>query len=80
MPSNEEANHISEEIFQKTGFPYVMGIIDGTHVEISKQTSTYLDYNNVIKLKSLLFSWLVAGSLSLVKYIRGIYMAEKLQA
>jgi len=35
-PSSEESDHISTEFFQKTGMPYVHGIIDGTHVEILK--------------------------------------------
>ncbi len=36
MPSPEEAAQISEEIYSKTGFPHVMGLIDGTHIEILK--------------------------------------------
>jgi hypothetical protein len=36
MPTREEQDHIAEEIFQQTGFPYVMGIIDGTHFELTK--------------------------------------------
>ena len=36
MPTPEETDAISEEIFQKTGFPFVQGVVDGTHIEISK--------------------------------------------
>jgi hypothetical protein len=39
MPTKEEATHIANEVYQKTGFPYVQGMIDGTHIEIAKPTS-----------------------------------------
>ena len=39
MPDEAEATHIAEEIFQKTGLPFVQGILDGTHVEITKPLS-----------------------------------------
>jgi hypothetical protein len=42
MPTLEEQNIISEAIFQQTGFPYIIGIIDGTHIEITKPTSNIL--------------------------------------
>ena len=35
-PDAEEAQHISASFFEETGFPYVIGIIDGTHLEITK--------------------------------------------
>jgi len=41
MPEREEQDHISEEIFQQTGFPFVMGIIDGTHIKITKPTGNF---------------------------------------
>lgn len=45
LPSQEEANHIAGEIYHQTGFPYVQGLIDGTHIEIQKPTSK--DYVNI---------------------------------
>ena len=36
MPTADEADRISDEIFQQTGFPYVVGVIDGTHIELMK--------------------------------------------
>ena len=38
MPNHAEADFIAGEIFQKFGFPFTQGIIDGTHVEILKPT------------------------------------------
>ena len=40
MPTPEEAAQISEEIFAKTGFPHVMGLVDGTHIEILKPSKS----------------------------------------
>ena len=40
MPTPEEAAEISEEIFAKTGFPHVMGLVDGTHIEILKPSKS----------------------------------------
>jgi hypothetical protein len=36
FPSEEEAKHISEEIYLQTGMPGVIGVADGTHFEITK--------------------------------------------
>ena len=35
-PDAEEAQHISASFFEETGFPYVIGVIDGTHLEITR--------------------------------------------
>ena len=39
-PTVEESSHISTEFFQKTGMPFVQGLIDGTHIEILKPVKT----------------------------------------
>ena len=36
MPTPDEADRISEEVFRQTGFPFVIGVIDGTHIELLK--------------------------------------------
>jgi hypothetical protein len=40
FPDIEESKHIANEIFQMTGFPGAIGIIDGTHVGILKPLAT----------------------------------------
>jgi hypothetical protein len=39
LPSVEEGRHIAEEFYAQTGMPGVIGVIDGTHCEISKPPS-----------------------------------------
>lgn len=36
LPTDDEQTEIIEDIFSRTGFPHVIGIIDGTHIEITK--------------------------------------------
>jgi hypothetical protein len=36
FPSEEESQHIAEEIYLETGMPGVIGVADGTHFEITK--------------------------------------------
>jgi len=49
MPTSEEQNVIAEEIFKQTGFPYIIGIIDGTHFELTKPTSNMFVINFIIE-------------------------------
>ena len=39
MPSKEEASEIAAHFLKKTGFPFVQGVIDGTHVRLKKPSS-----------------------------------------
>jgi hypothetical protein len=55
FPDIEESKHIANEIFQMTGFPGAIGIIDGTHVGIIKPLATgtaftklFLNYSLII--------------------------------
>ena len=51
MPTPEESDVISEEIYQQTGFPFVQGVVDGTHIEITKPFGivNFLPTNTITK-------------------------------
>ena len=42
MPNREEAKEVANFFFEKTGFPFVQGVVDGTHVEIAKPVGNLL--------------------------------------
>jgi hypothetical protein len=59
FPDIEESKHIANEIFQRTGFPGAIGIIDGTHVGIIKPlasgmtfTKSFFNYFQIIRFPS----------------------------
>ena len=43
FPSQSEQDQIVQAFFTKAGFPYIIGVIDGTHVEILKPTCKLLN-------------------------------------
>ncbi|XP_066583580.1 putative nuclease HARBI1 [Prorops nasuta] len=71
-PTVEEAKHSWELIFQKYGFPKVLGFIDGTHIYIAKPKEQAVDYINGKQRYSIQLQVICKNDLSFMHVFAGM--------
>ncbi|XP_066603765.1 putative nuclease HARBI1 [Prorops nasuta] len=72
LPTVEEAKHSWELIFQKYGFPKVLGFIDGTHIYIAKPKEQAVDYINRKQRCSIQLQVICKNDLSFMHVFAGM--------